>query len=263
MTVVCILGMHRSGTSLVARTLNLLGVYLGRDEDLMAPTQYNPTGFWERNDIINLNDKLLERLGGTWRNPPFFHPEWFHDDALSDLVEEARGLVDRAFAAHVRWGFKDPRGSLTLPFWKQVLPVAQYVLCLHVLCLRNPLDVAASLSHTMRSRGAFELWLAYTVSGLRHTHGSDRVLISYEDLVAEPVRETQRLARFLALDAVDIAANPDRAAAFSSQDLQHHHSNLRELLASPDVPLDMVPCPSFQQRLDAAMSAAVSTRRSR
>ena len=33
-TIVCILGMHRSGTSLVSRMLNVLGVELGPDEHL-------------------------------------------------------------------------------------------------------------------------------------------------------------------------------------------------------------------------------------
>ena len=37
-TIVCILGMHRSGTSLVSRVLNVLGVYLGPEEHLMRPS---------------------------------------------------------------------------------------------------------------------------------------------------------------------------------------------------------------------------------
>lgn len=28
--VVCILGMHRSGTSMIARVINLMGIYLGK-----------------------------------------------------------------------------------------------------------------------------------------------------------------------------------------------------------------------------------------
>lgn len=42
--VIVVLGMHRSGTSVFARGLPVLGVELG--DRLMAPDPYNPRGFW-------------------------------------------------------------------------------------------------------------------------------------------------------------------------------------------------------------------------
>jgi hypothetical protein len=52
---ICILGMHRSGTSVTARAINLLGAYLGEEKDLMPHNPYNPEGFWERQDIYDLH----------------------------------------------------------------------------------------------------------------------------------------------------------------------------------------------------------------
>ena len=58
---VCIAGMHRSGTSLVARLLNLTGVYLGPEERMIPPKPDNPTGFWENLDFVHLNDQILTK----------------------------------------------------------------------------------------------------------------------------------------------------------------------------------------------------------
>src|SRR5262249_23640698 len=70
MTVVCIAGMHRSGTSMVARLLNLCGLYLGEDEDLMPSAADNPEGFWENLHFVDLNEKILSALQGGWDMPP-------------------------------------------------------------------------------------------------------------------------------------------------------------------------------------------------
>jgi hypothetical protein len=69
-TIVCILGMHRSGTSLVSRALNVLGVYLGPEEQLMRPSTDNPAGHWESRPIKEINDEILSILGGSWQEPP-------------------------------------------------------------------------------------------------------------------------------------------------------------------------------------------------
>ena len=64
-TVVLVLGMHRSGTSLVIRLLNLLGVSLGSEEHLLPPVDGdNPTGFWEHREVAMINDTILDHLGG-------------------------------------------------------------------------------------------------------------------------------------------------------------------------------------------------------
>src|SRR5688572_29093711 len=59
------LGMHRSGTSVVTRGLQVLGVSLG--DNLMAPFEgNNDKGFWEDNDINKLNIEMLNTLGSDW-----------------------------------------------------------------------------------------------------------------------------------------------------------------------------------------------------
>src|SRR5688572_10525788 len=60
-----ILGVARSGTSVITRALKALGVDLGKK--LTQPGKWNPTGFWEDNDIVyQINQKLLNQLQFRW-----------------------------------------------------------------------------------------------------------------------------------------------------------------------------------------------------
>ena len=61
-----LLGMHRSGTSAVARALNLCGAWAGKPDDLTGANIENPWGFWERRDVRHICDELLRSMGGDW-----------------------------------------------------------------------------------------------------------------------------------------------------------------------------------------------------
>ena len=67
---VVILGMHRSGTSMVAEALASAGVYVGEPQDLLLGKEDNPHGFWEREDVVALDDAILADAGAAWYRPP-------------------------------------------------------------------------------------------------------------------------------------------------------------------------------------------------
>ena len=154
---VAIAGMHRSGTSMVARLLNLCGVYLGTDSEVSSPTSGDNAGYAEHRGFVDLNDEILEQLGGAWDKPPHVDDGWEHAPSLIPLRARAADLVQR-FSGHDPWGWKDPRTSLTVPFWRDL--VAD---CRVVVCLRNPLEVYRSLNARAFSSRAFtlELWQVY------------------------------------------------------------------------------------------------------
>src|SRR5215218_4112214 len=56
---VCVLGMHRSGTSLVAGILRQLGVDLGPDDELLPPDPNNRSGYFELAELVHINDEIL------------------------------------------------------------------------------------------------------------------------------------------------------------------------------------------------------------
>ena len=232
--IVCILGMHRSGTSALTRVLNLIGVELGADEALTTePVADNPKGYWEHHELTAISDAILKRPGGSWDEPPLLPPGWEAAAAIDDLRQLAHQSIQNQFAAVQLWGWKDPRTCLTLPFWQQLLPDMRYV-----ICLRNPVDVARSLAHRdhLSAAKSSNLWLTYVSSALHHTEGKPRLVIFYEDLMDDCLRELQRLAEFL--------GRPERAQQmevqeavqeFIDQGLQHYRTSIGQAAASPGV----------------------------
>jgi hypothetical protein len=219
--VVCVLGMHRSGTSLVTRVLNLIGVYLGPEGHLLAAAPDNPAGFWEHRQLMELNEAILVRFGGRADEPPAFPVGWVAAPALEPLRQRALAVVRQDFGAADTWGWKDPRTCLTLPFWTGLLPPMRFV-----VCTRDPAEVAQSLERRngySTVKGVY-LWLVYMDAILRHTVGQPRCFVTYDEVVGDGKEVTQRLARFLGLEGA--ARQPpiqEAIARFIDRGLRHHH----------------------------------------
>jgi hypothetical protein len=195
---VYVLGMHRSGTSAVTRVVNLLGVPIGREQRLMPIQPDNPAGFWEHLALMQVNDAVLERLGGAW-DAPAVPPDGFAtSDGFADLREWARREWDATYDGD-RWVFKDPRASVMLPFWKAVLGPGGDVGHVAIVVLRDPLDVAASLRrrNELPSIYCFALWERYTRLVLRDVAGLPVLVLDYDALVDDPSR-AHGLREFLA-----------------------------------------------------------------
>jgi hypothetical protein len=229
-TIICVLGMHRSGTSVLTRMLNLLGVTLGAAEALTTePVAFNPKGYWEHHELTAISDAILKRYNGDWEAPPRLPRGWEHSRKLEDLRSRARQLTSNQFGATDVWGWKDPRTCLTLPFWQQLFPHMQYI-----ICLRNPVDVARSLEQrdNFSREQSSRLWFTYVASALHYTEGRTRLVVFYEDLMDNCQGELARLGQFLRM--------PERAAdtevvnaaqEFIEKSLQHYRTSLAELLS--------------------------------
>lgn len=192
--IVCILGMHRSGTSVAARVLNLLGVYLGPEERLIAPRQDNPKGFWEHKRIVALNKELIGGPGGDIRISPDFKPKYMETPDLHKMRQQALFIIESDFQEVEIWGWKGPRTCLTLPFWQSILPQMHYV-----ICVRQPVHSAQSLQTrdgTSLPEGIHS-WLVRVTSVLQATAGQPRLVVAYEDMTQDPIGVLERLAAFI------------------------------------------------------------------
>ena len=116
---VAVTGMHRTGTSMIARVLRLGGLWFGSDEDFISPASDNPEGFFEHERLVRLNDELLEATGGAWDHPPATGPLAADDPRVAGLAEKAHETIGD-LSVHEHWGWKDPRICLTAPFWLDV-----------------------------------------------------------------------------------------------------------------------------------------------
>lgn len=199
---IAVLGMHRSGTSMVAHLLSLCGLDLGPAESLVPATADNTDGHWEHVEFVRLNDELLAAAGGDWQHPPTKTPDWAGDPAFAPMRAKASRLI-RSFSGRDLWGWKDPRTSLTLGFWQSLLPDLG-----EVVCVRNPLEVACSLRHRGGSGYAYglDLWANYAVA-LERSARPGRVVTHYESYFRDPVAELRRV-----LGALGLTVDPEALA---------------------------------------------------
>ena len=82
-----VLGMHRSGTSVITRLINLMGAYIGPKELSTGANPENPKGFWERRDVRDENDAVLWSSGADWWRVADFRHERESAAARNDLPE--------------------------------------------------------------------------------------------------------------------------------------------------------------------------------
>jgi hypothetical protein len=199
---VLVLGMHRSGTSALARGLQMLGVYLGND--FISPKPDNPTGYWEDRNIYEINERLLAVFGLKWEKVALIDDARWDAPAVEALRTEAVEYLRSQFVSHPLWGFKDPRTIRLLPFWRSVLRSLDVDEC-YLLVIRNPRSVANSLMrrHGMDAVTAHLLWLVYVVPNLSMIANRPFVVADYDLVMANPRQELERIAQGLKISLTD------------------------------------------------------------
>jgi len=164
MTTVIILGMHRSGTSCLAGSLQASDLELG---EVFTANPHNKKGNRESERIMALHESLLEKNSASWDQPKVV--EW--DDAHRQMRDQ---IIDQ-FRPFPLWGFKDPRTCFSLEGWLEVLPDVKLV-----GTFRNPTSVAQSLWKRNKNQGSLDDWF--------HTwEAYNRRLLSFWEEKAFPV----------------------------------------------------------------------------
>jgi hypothetical protein len=231
-----IIGMHRSGTSMISRILEDMGLFSGMKK------QHDHEAVF----FINLNEWLLRQAGGSWDNPEAIRYFLQHKEARAMAAEYIRFIMATprvtsflGWKNYFRyrspenldfsWGWKDPRTTFTLPLWLDIFPDAKII---HIY--RNGIDVADSLRvregrdfakirhpiHNSMKRllyvlrpkrggfavsprcavleGGFSLWEEYLAEARRHVKNmGDRALeIKYEDFLSDPRSSLKTLLNF-------------------------------------------------------------------
>jgi hypothetical protein len=234
---VIVIGAHRSGTSLVTRLLDDLGLFVGKKLD----TNHESVFFQ------SLNDVFLHQSGGRWDNPEPIE-RFLNDQDNLKLTQDHVSLLMKSpqsvsflgmrkylryqnlFALDTPWGWKDPRNTYTLPFWLMMFPQAKVV---HVY--RHGMDVARSLNHRCKKsfglqaaryekyrlayaikpkaggfkesllcnsvEGGFDLWERYIQMANHHVAqmGSQAMNVQFEALAHNPMPILEQLADFAQL----------------------------------------------------------------
>jgi len=187
----------------------------------MPPQADNPDGFWEHLGFVALNDQLLSELGGAWDLPPKANED-FLTARLDPLRLKARLLIEKFDSASV-WGWKDPRNSLTLPFWQQLLPRLKTI-----VVVRNPLEVAHSMKERNGTSYSFglRLWEIYNRRVIEETNGKERLISHYDSFFQDPELELLRITDFIGLPN----AKTSIAAALVAPRRRHTHFTVEQLI---------------------------------
>lgn len=191
-SAILILGMHRAGTSALARVCALRGADLPRR--LLPANEGNLGGYWEPAGVVALNDRILDYYDLAWDDPfagsrlpsPERIPASFH--------AEARQVIQREYGDSPLFVLKDPRCTLLRAFWTDVLRSLGVRAC-PVVIMRPCDEVLDSLvrrDHTSATSAGL-LYAAYGLAAAEAAgHGAS--FVTYKQLIDNWRECTDRVA---------------------------------------------------------------------
>lgn len=242
---VIVLGMHRSGTSIVGGLLTKMGLNVGGP--LIGAAEDNTKGFFERTDVVLQNDWLFRK------QKVHYSAELYKYDALQGLKDifTDKGEVFWNFVSaeegrkalkffnnpeNYPWMMKDPRLCVTIRTW---LPQLKFIPAV-LFTYRHPLDVALSMhkreSEQFQIGRAMRMWYVYNKRAVQQSHDLCRVISSHSRIMASPRDELDRIFDELSNCGVPMPyrASQEDINAFIDTSLQHGKTALLEKSCSGD-----------------------------
>lgn len=187
-----ILGMHRAGTSALARVAALRGARL--PEHVMPANAGNASGYWEPEAVVRLNDHILDHYATSWDDPFAARVLPRHQDFPATFAREASALIRDEYGSADLILIKDPRCTLLQPFWDSVLCEAG-IAPATVIIARPWAEVVDSLMRRDRTSavGAALLYVAYGLEAARRLDAST-TCVTYAALMSDWRAVTERIA---------------------------------------------------------------------
>ena len=196
-----VLGVDRSGTSLLSELAYNWGAYPG-DFDLLAKgNEGNPQGYWEYEPMEELVNKLFDSTKVSHWDPSFTEKlrEKGSDPELRGQALDLIASMEKGPA----WFWKEPYLSICMPFWEQMLTDPIYI-----IPVRNPYESALSYEKFIlppNLRGGVRLlslfflrWQYFMLCILEASEKSSSVLfVPYDKLLRSPLEQCERICRFL------------------------------------------------------------------
>jgi predicted O-methyltransferase YrrM len=199
---VIVLGNGRSGTSMVAGILQILGVAMDARK---RPNPFNPKGDFESIDAHKINCKIYNLAAGKnlgdephW-NPPPYEKILAQKDKVKEDIQ--RFVLEKSKNRRI-WGWKNPKTTLTIELFLPYLSNPHFV-----IVTRNPIKVAQSTARMTKGQAdfykAFRLLNFYNnemLNFLERHPDLPRLFLAFEDIIEDPIKEAKKLADFLGLE---------------------------------------------------------------
>jgi hypothetical protein len=217
---VIVLGVDRSGTSMLTDVLSAWGCYAGNPRLLAAPNAFNPQGFWEYKPVQQFMFELFDTTGVGWWHEDFR----FALRALGQAGRErqnAERLIAEMETAGRPWVWKEPYFSISLPFWQQIWNDPVYI-----VILRNPyrsarsyetFQIPSELQGKFRTVSLFLLrWQFFMRCIIEDTSSAGPIFVAYENLIDSPLAECRRISARLD-QALGWAEDDERAQRMAAR----------------------------------------------
>jgi len=198
--IVIVLGMHRSGTSVISGILHLNHILMGSSSTFKPkPLPQNPKGFYENFEFRKLNDQILNEVNYNVKsfnsNIPFPYPHKKTENKMENLI---RNQIKK----YNHWGWKDPRTCLTLDHWIDIILKFRNKKNIKVVfTIREPFSVANSLKNrdNIDFDAGIKLWSIYNNRALDFVqeYELDSFYFYYEDLILNPNLVVSKLFDFI------------------------------------------------------------------
>jgi hypothetical protein len=191
--ILVIVGMHRSGTSLITQWLHRCGLHAG--EHFLGPGVGNKDGHFEDTDFLKFHEHVLKLNDlpktGLTEKPVL--------NISMDAKEKLQNIILAKSKLNTQWGWKDPRTSLFLPLYRELIPGAGYLIIVR--------DYQASVNSLIKrkyqqaerrhlTKGWFKKFLWKIIPGTerrekmyrQYTEAYLKVWIAYNEKILEHLR---------------------------------------------------------------------------
>jgi hypothetical protein len=198
--VIVVTGMHRSGTSLVASLLQSAGINIG--QRLMDAGEGNIKGHFEDLDLVDFHESILKSQGFSkqgWILQNCVRVQEQYLSKTQEIIRTRQGQI---------WGWKDPRTTLFLDFWREQIPSIFYI-----FVFRSPWEVIDSLYRRgdevflTNPNFALDVWVNYNkiILDFYQKNSSYCCLFNIESIIKSPEILIKSLANKLSMEL----ANPE------------------------------------------------------
>ncbi len=221
---ILVLGMYRSGGSVLAGCLNIMGARLGNN--LVTAEEANDSSL-EHNDIVVAHDILLRDLGCSWDMIGALPQDWIDSEAASRAKESIKSIIATDFKGARLWVVKDPRICRLFPIWRELLLELEIDPAIVVLS-RHPREVSSAVRDQFqldREKGEL-LWLVHYQEALAACREHRHCLITYDKLLADPIASLKVISQRLKISYPrSIRVHSRHIIEFVRSDLKHYHAS--------------------------------------
>ncbi len=192
--IAAIIGMHRSGTSVLSRCMKIFGAQLG--DRIILPGPDNPKGYWEDEDILNLDIEMLTFLNTSWDSVKTINNNDILNLTNNGYIEKAKDILQQKLRNSDFFAIKDPRMAKLLPIWKHAFTESADQ-TIYIIAIRNPISVINSLKkrNNIDPVTASFIWLSHVIPSLIVTENEPRLIIDYDSFIDNPEKQINRISK--------------------------------------------------------------------